>query len=161
MCFQAHLFAPVSATFPFHRECARHHIQISHDIRTFVGNPNTITQNCCMDPHAIETLGYMGAAIINVSALPQIYKCYVTRSAKDFSWGFFSTLGVGMMLNFAYGIMIEHPAIYCGSSVSFVLYGSIAGMKYWFERPVHDTVNDEIRLTDGSLSEMSDLRTKI
>lgn len=136
-----------------------------------------------MDPHATETLGYIGAAILNTSAIPQIYKCYKTKSAKDLSWGFFATLGSGMIINFAYGILIDHPAIYCGSSISFVLYGTIAGMKYYFEHVENSASNEsspfpsplplsqpasframeteQSPLCSASLNSASDLRTKI
>lgn len=86
-----------------------------------------------MNPHAIEAIGYVGAAILNTSAVPQIYKCYRTRSARDFSWAFFGSLLVGMTLNFTYGFLLHHPAIYTGSGISLMLYGTIAGMKYVYE----------------------------
>lgn len=120
-----------------------------------------------MDPHAIEAVGYIGAAILNTSAVPQIYKCYKTKSAKDFSWGFFATLLTGMTLNFTYGLLLEHPAIYTGSGVSFVLYGTIAGMKYVYEHHPQSDTPVEVVNTDEETSRIlplsleSDLRTKI
>lgn len=116
-----------------------------------------------MNPHAIESIGYIGAIILNTSALPQIYKTYQTKTAKDLSWGFFGTLGVGFMFNITYGALIGHPAIYCGSSVSMLLYGTLAGMKYIYEKPTRDvlTEKDDAPLCVLPLSTPSDLRTKI
>lgn len=123
-----------------------------------------------MNPHAIETLGYLSAAVLNTSAIPQLIKSYKTKSAKDFSWVFFGTLGSGFLLNITYGILIGHPAIYCGSSLSMLLYGSLACMKYQYERhepilpistPGMITEKDDVPLRTVSLSAPADLRTKI
>ncbi len=92
-----------------------------------------------MNPEfAIESVGYVSAIILNTSAIPQIIKTYKSRSAKDLSWGFFGALLTGLTLNVVYGALIDHPAIYIGSTVSLGLYGSIAVMKYRFT-PKNDT----------------------
>lgn len=114
-----------------------------------------------MDPHAIEVFGYIGAAILNTSAVPQIYKCYKTKSAKDFSWAFFGSLLLGMTFNFTYGVMLHHPAIYTGSGVSMILYGTIAGMKYVYESKPVACDNESENSKMLALSVESDLRTKI
>lgn len=96
-----------------------------------------------MNPHAIEVFGFVGSAVINASAIPQIFKSYRTKSAKDFSWLFFASLFSGMILNLTYGVLIHHPAIYIGSSASLILYGSIAGLKYYYEVYVPFLKDDE------------------
>lgn len=87
-----------------------------------------------MNDIAIESIGYISAAILNTSAIPQIIKTYRIRTAKDLSWGFFGALLSGLALNMSYGALIGHPAIYVGSGISLGLYGSIAYMKYYFEK---------------------------
>lgn len=98
-----------------------------------------------MNEVAIESIGYVSAAILNTSAIPQIIKTYRTRTAKDLSWGFFGALLTGLALNMTYGALIDHAAIYIGSGISLGLYGSVAYMKYYFEKNDRPTPSENVR----------------
>lgn len=117
-----------------------------------------------MHPHAIEALGFISGIILNSSAIPQIYKCYQTKSTRDLSWITFGVFFTGMSFNMIYGIMIHHPAVYIGATGAIIINGTLACMKYYYENIVPSTnvtTTDNILLIERPLSDELGLRTKI
>lgn len=83
----------------------------------------------------IETIGIFGGFILTSSIIPQIIKCYNTKSAKDLSWYMFYIYYVGLFINITYGIMIHHPAIYINCIYSLCTNTTLVIMKWQFEKP--------------------------
>lgn len=96
-----------------------------------------------------ETLGVIGGIVTTSAILPQIYKSYKTRSTSDLSWTMFAIFYVGVSMNFIFGILINHPAIYLTASISFMTNTTLAVIKYRCEREYEPTLTPTrmLRLT--------------
>ena len=82
----------------------------------------------------IEFIGIFGGFITTSSIIPQIIKCYRTKSTRDLSWYMFIIYYMGTMITFSYGIAIYHPAIYVPCIYSMSMNAMIMYMKWHFER---------------------------
>ena len=82
----------------------------------------------------IEFIGIFGGFITTSSIIPQIIKCYRTKSTRDLSWQMFIIYYIGSIITFSYGIAIYHPAIYIPCIYSMTMNGTIVYMKWYFER---------------------------
>jgi len=60
-----------------------------------------------------EILGFVAATITTAALAPQAFKSWKSKSTRDVSLWWITTLILGMTLWFAYGILIEsNPLIY-------------------------------------------------
>jgi len=77
----------------------------------------------------------MLAAFLTTSAfLPQVYKAYRNKSAKDVSLTMYLVLLVGLLLWLYYGWHIESMAIIMANSVTAILVIFILVLKIIYER---------------------------
>lgn len=81
----------------------------------------------------IELIGVFGGIITSSSILPQIFKCWVTKSTNDLSWLMIFLFYIGVILNFTFGILINHPAVFLSAGYSICTNTVLCGMKYYFE----------------------------
>ena len=55
----------------------------------------------------LEVMGWIGATLFSLCAVPQVIRTYITKSAKDFSWGFLGMWFWGEILTFIYVLSIN------------------------------------------------------
>ena len=53
----------------------------------------------------VSFLGYLGGLLLALCALPQLFLCYRTKSAKGLSWGLLTMWYLGEVLTLSYIIM--------------------------------------------------------
>ena len=83
----------------------------------------------------IEFLGLSGGFVCTSSVIPQLVKCYQTRSTRDLSWSMFAINYVGLFMNVAYGISIHHPAVYITAAYSLCMSTTLVCMKWYYDTP--------------------------
>lgn len=76
-----------------------------------------------------ETLGLMAGTLTTASFLPQVWKIWVTRSARDLSWGMVAVFTLGTFLWLVYGIVAGSMSIMVANAITFLLSVSICVMK--------------------------------
>lgn len=86
-----------------------------------------------MSPRWLTLLGMLAAVGTTGAWLPQIYKTYRTRSARDFSWGYLAMFSSGVALWIAYGALRNDVAVFAANVVAFVLVMGVVFVK-WRER---------------------------
>ncbi len=75
----------------------------------------------------ITLLGLVAAALVVISFMPQVYKTYKTKSAKDFSWYWLAILLLSQLLWIAYGLAIGNlPIILTNVCTSLMLMAIIS-----------------------------------
>jgi MtN3 and saliva related transmembrane protein len=78
--------------------------------------------------NATTLIGLMAALCTTASYIPQLKKCWETRSAGDLSLKMFSILAAGIALWVVYGVLRGDAVIILANSVSLVL---LAGILYF------------------------------
>ncbi|MBS0313274.1 MAG: SemiSWEET family sugar transporter [Burkholderiales bacterium] len=81
-----------------------------------------------------ETIGLMAGTLTTASFLPQVWKIWKTRSARDLSWGMTGVFCVGVALWLVYGVLLGAPSIIIANAITFVLSLAICIMKYQFDQ---------------------------
>lgn len=74
-------------------------------------------------------LGLMAGLLTTLAFVPQAWKIWKTKSARDVSLPAFVTFTVGVALWTAFGILKDEPAITIWNSITFVLAIAILVMK--------------------------------
>lgn len=87
-----------------------------------------------MPANLVELVGLSGGFITISSVIPQILKCYRTRSTQDLSWAMFAIGYTGVLINLGYGLAIHHPAIYITSLYSLCANSVLMAMKYRYDQ---------------------------
>lgn len=83
-----------------------------------------------------ETLGLMAGTLTTASFVPQVWKIWSTRSARDLSWGMVAVFTAGTFLWLLYGIKVESVSITTANGITFALSLAICIMKLLFDRTV-------------------------
>ncbi|MBI5815421.1 MAG: SemiSWEET transporter [Nitrospinae bacterium] len=84
-----------------------------------------------MTDHA-DTLGYIAGALCTLAFIPQVYRTWKLRSAKEISLGMYSLLVTGVLLWLIYGIVLGAAPIIIANTVTLALALVILGMKIRF-----------------------------
>jgi MtN3 and saliva related transmembrane protein len=74
-----------------------------------------------MTPTATLTVGIIAACLTTGAWLPQVFKTFSTRSARDFSWGYLVMFFFGVFLWAIYGFMRHDIAVIGANVVTLVL----------------------------------------
>ncbi|NMM46121.1 SemiSWEET transporter [Rhodospirillaceae bacterium KN72] len=75
----------------------------------------------------------MLAGILTTAAfIPQVLKCWRSRSTADISLIMFSTMTTGVFLWLVYGLFLNSPSLIVANSVTLILSGAILFMKVRF-----------------------------
>jgi MtN3 and saliva related transmembrane protein len=67
----------------------------------------------------VEILGFFAGILMTCSFVPQVYKTYKTKSAKDVSMPMFVLFAFGTISWIIYGIISSKPAIYISNMIIF------------------------------------------
>ncbi len=79
-----------------------------------------------------NTIGFVAAILTTVSFLPQVFKVWQTRSAKDVSLGMYLLLSLGVALWLIYGVFIHSWPMILSNFVTLILAGTVLAMKLKF-----------------------------
>ena len=69
----------------------------------------------------IDVFGYLGGGFACIRFVPQIYKCYITKSTNDLSWGLLILSMMSQSCTITYAILIESQPLYIPVSIAFLL----------------------------------------
>jgi MtN3 and saliva related transmembrane protein len=78
------------------------------------------------------TIGFIAAILTTISFLPQVFKVWRTRSAKDVSLGMYFMFSAGVALWLVYGVLIESWPVILSNLLTLVLAGAVLVMKLRF-----------------------------
>jgi MtN3 and saliva related transmembrane protein len=78
------------------------------------------------------TIGFIAAILTTISFLPQVFKVWRTRSAKDVSLGMYFMFSAGVALWLIYGVLIESWPVILSNLLTLVLAGAVLVMKLRF-----------------------------
>lgn len=81
---------------------------------------------------SITILGLVGGTLTTVSFLPQVFKTWKSRSAKDVSLWMFLILSLGIVMWIIYGFLIDSIPVIAANIVSFILVFTILILKIIF-----------------------------
>ena len=81
-----------------------------------------------------ETLGLMAGTLTTASFIPQVWKIWQTRSARDLSWGMVAVFTAGTFLWLLFGIKVESISITTANAITFTLSLAICIMKLVFDK---------------------------
>ena len=82
---------------------------------------------------AAELVGLLAGFLTTVAFVPQVWRIWKTRSAKDVSLPAFAAFTVGVAMWLAYGILKDELPIILWNAVTLVLAGAIVVMKLRFK----------------------------
>jgi MtN3 and saliva related transmembrane protein len=85
----------------------------------------------------LPVIGLAAAVLTTGAWLPQLLRCWRTRSADDLSWGYLLVLGSGLALWSAYGAAHGDLVILLANALSLVGVLGLCGFKVVFRRPGH------------------------
>lgn len=78
-------------------------------------------------------LGIGAGILTTVSFVPQVYKTYLSKSAKDLSLGMFLVFFCGVCLWLVYGIMKADPALIMSNFFTLLLSGILLVFKFIYK----------------------------
>ena len=81
-----------------------------------------------------ETLGLLAGTLTTASFVPQVWKIWTTRSARDLSWGMVAVFTVGTFLWLLYGVSVGSMSIIIANAITFGLSLAICIMKLLFDK---------------------------
>lgn len=84
----------------------------------------------------IDIIGYLGNGIISCNMIPQVIKCYKTKSTDDISYIFMFTGITGLSLIAVYGLLIDSYPILAGSSFSTLWYFVLLYIKIYYSTKI-------------------------
>ena len=77
-------------------------------------------------------VGLLAGFLTTVAFVPQVWKIWKTRSAKDVSLPTFLAFALGVALWLVYGFLKQEPPIIIWNAVTLVLAAAIVAMKLKF-----------------------------
>ncbi len=87
-----------------------------------------------MSPLVTVLIGLLGGALTTASWVPQLFRTWRTRSARDFSWGYLSLFASGVFCWGVYGALRDDLVILLTNILTFSLVASVAWIKFADER---------------------------
>ena len=76
----------------------------------------------------------MAGTLTTASFIPQVWKIWQTRSARDLSWGMVAVFTVGTFMWLLYGIKVQSVSIMTANGITFALSLAICIMKLLFDK---------------------------
>ncbi len=81
-----------------------------------------------------ESLGLLAGTLTTASFVPQVWRIWHTRSARDLSWGMAAVFTIGTFLWLLYGIMAASTSIIVANAITCLLSLAICVMKIRFDK---------------------------
>ena len=79
-----------------------------------------------------DLIGSLASALTTIAFVPQVWRAWKTRSARDLSLSMYLIFTSGVVLWFVYGVLIGAVPIIVGNAVTLVLAGAVLAMKLKF-----------------------------
>jgi MtN3 and saliva related transmembrane protein len=79
-----------------------------------------------------DLIGALASTLTTIAFVPQVWRAWKTRSARDLSLPMYLIFSAGVVLWFIYGLMIGAWPIIVGNAVTMVLAGAVLAMKVKF-----------------------------
>jgi MtN3 and saliva related transmembrane protein len=83
--------------------------------------------------NAVTLLGFVAGALTTIAFLPQLFKTWKSRSAKDISSQWLVIFTAGIFLWLVYGVCIRSTPVILANSVTLVLTSVILFFKLKFD----------------------------
>ena len=83
-----------------------------------------------------ETLGLLAGTLTTASFVPQVWKIWTTRSARDLSWAMVAVFTAGTFLWLLYGLKVDSMSIIVANAITFLLSLAICVMKLRFDNAI-------------------------
>jgi MtN3 and saliva related transmembrane protein len=77
----------------------------------------------------IIVIGLVAAALTTGAWLPQVFKTWRTRSARDFSWGYLAMFACGVVLWAVYGVLRRDIPVIAANVVTIFLVAGVIVVK--------------------------------
>lgn len=87
----------------------------------------------------IDCIGAAAGVLTSASYLPQMYKIWKTKSARDISTGMFVGLYIGICLWLWYAVMISAFHMLVANCVTLLLMSGILALKYRYRHAGEST----------------------
>lgn len=75
-----------------------------------------------------ELIGYVAGALTTVAFVPQVWKLYRSKSARDISIPTFALFGVGVSCWFVHGVMERSGPMMVWNGVTLILALAVVGL---------------------------------
>lgn len=82
-----------------------------------------------IDKNTELIIGYLAALLVSLLQLPQVYKTYKIKSAKELSYGMILLNFLASILWLIYGIILDKPPIYISNIIYFIANCVLLSMK--------------------------------
>jgi MtN3 and saliva related transmembrane protein len=79
-----------------------------------------------------DLIGALASALTTIAFVPQVWRVWKTRSARDLSLTMYLIFTTGVVLWFAYGVLLGSGPIIVGNAITLVLAGAVLAMKLKF-----------------------------
>jgi MtN3 and saliva related transmembrane protein len=79
-----------------------------------------------------DLIGWLATTLTTIAFVPQVWRAWKTRSARDLSLPMYLIFTAGVVLWLTYGLMIQSWPIIVGNIVTLVLASSVLAMKLKF-----------------------------
>ena len=76
-----------------------------------------------------EVFGYLGAAFLTFTLIPQLYHTVKTKKVQDISYGFITLQILTCILFLIYGILLKEKPIIIANSIVFIQLIIFLGLK--------------------------------
>ena len=80
----------------------------------------------------IDLIGMIAGTLSTVAFVPQVWRVWRTRSARDLSLPMYLIFTTGVALWFVYGVMLGAAPIIVCNGLTLLLAGSVVAMKLKF-----------------------------
>lgn len=100
-----------------------------------------------------QTIGYLAGVCTTFSAVPQIIKCYRTKSTQDLSYVTLGMVEAGVILWTVYGAVDKDYPIILWNVVSVVINTTLIAMKIRYDKlskAANPTELQQLRITEDS-----------
>jgi MtN3 and saliva related transmembrane protein len=74
-------------------------------------------------------VGLLAGALTTGAWLPQIWRTWRTRSARDLSWGYLAAMGLGFVTWLTYGVLSHDLAVVVTNVATLLLLGVLLALK--------------------------------
>ena len=79
-----------------------------------------------------DLIGMVAGTLSTVAFVPQVWRVWKTRSARDLSLPIYLILTAGVALWFVYGLLLGAPPIIACNGLTLLLAGTVLAMKLKF-----------------------------
>jgi MtN3 and saliva related transmembrane protein len=86
-----------------------------------------------MDKSIIQFLGLVAGACTTIAFLPQVFKTWKSRSAKDLSLSMFTIFSLGVALWLVYGLMMNDLPIIAANLITLMLASTLLIFKFKYK----------------------------